>query len=146
MSSTTSFWAWSVKTISGPTDPPQLGSLSAPIFYAMKHVLFKVKDIDEWRKHCEFLNTMEVIALDTMSFENCVYERCVAFYRDEAWYVVGSAEHSGEPVPADMTIELNQIHKEKLSACLTPLARFEGDFVLPKTCEILYEFGARMDE
>lgn len=76
-----------------------------------------------------------------MSFENCVYERSVVFERQGDWYMVGTVNHQGEQKPADMNIELNQIHKEAREKYLGyGIAKFEGDFVFPQNAETLYEF------
>lgn len=40
-------------------------------------------------------------------------------------YIVSSAEFFDDPVPADMSVELNQLHKKNIRECLTKLANGE---------------------
>jgi len=106
----------------------------------MKHVVYKVHNVEAWRKHCAYLNEHQNEALASMELENCVYERCVLFERNEETYLVGSAKFLGTPVPADQTLEVNKRHKAAKCFLSPAVAVFKGEFILPKEYEVLYEF------
>lgn len=112
-----------------------------PHFHTMKHVLFKVTDIQGWRTHCAFLNEYATEARETMKFESCVYERSIVYERDGEWYMVGSAIYNGEQKSADMNLEINIKHHEARNKYLGKVvAVFKGEFILPSQYEVLYEF------
>jgi len=109
----------------------------------MKHVLRKIKDgkLNEWKSWCYYLVDNEVLAKETMKQENCTRERVVVFNRENEWYVVGSSEHSGEIIEADLSKEINVTHRAKISECLSKtVAVFYGEFKLPPEHEVLYDF------
>lgn len=79
-----------------------------------------------------------------MCEENCVYERSLMFEREGEYYVLGTSLFVGEPKKANLDIEINARHKEMREECLSKsIAIFDGEFLLPTTYEILYEFDLR---
>ena len=81
---------------------------------------------------------------DTMSLENCVFERSVLFKCEDNTYVVGSMQFDGVPQKADLSIGINKMHKATLHECLMPIAAFEGEYKLPPDYETVYEFDKRV--
>jgi hypothetical protein len=112
----------------------------------MKHELFKVVEgkHNDWKSWCEFLCDRQQEAEETMREENCVYERSVIFERDGDHYMVGSCLYYGEPKKANLNIELNVKHQNAKNDCLSKaISIFEGEFLIPPTHEVLYEFDLR---
>jgi len=112
----------------------------------MKHVLFKIVKGKEnyWRSWCGYLCNVHVEAKDTMREENCVYERSIMYERNGDYYVVGTSEFDGNQKKANLEIRLNVEHQNAKTDCLgKAVAMFEGEFKLPPTHEVLYEFDLR---
>ncbi len=93
---------------------------------------------------CEYLNEFQLEAKETMREENCVYERSVMYERDGDYYMVGSCLYYGEPKKSNLDTELNVKHQNAKKDCLSKaIAVFEGEFKMPPTHEVLYEFDLR---
>lgn len=84
----------------------------------MKVRLFRLKKGKEqvWKDWCAYLCEHEDEAKETMRYEETTMEGCFMFEKDGSWYVLGYQE--GGVRPADVNVEMNRLHKEKLRECL----------------------------
>lgn len=84
-----------------------------------KAVLLKVKEgkLETWKAWCaELEGVMRAEAIETLKEENVIEELCTLFYVEGQAYVLGFMV--GEMLPANMSREINQKHKQMKSDCL----------------------------
>lgn len=93
----------------------------------MKQRLFKVKPgkLEEWREWSEVLRAREAEVLDTLQQENASRELATLFTVGNEHFVYMAMEFSAAEQPADMNVELNQLHRKHLTECLEPIAKGE---------------------
>ncbi len=78
--------------------------------------LFKVTNTAKWFKWCEQLNTtLKSEALDTLKEEGGTFECFINFEIDNQFYSLALGDGH---LPADMSKEINQRHKEIKKECL----------------------------
>lgn len=103
-----------------------------------KAVLFKIKEgkKDVWYAWTQRLQTeLAQDAVETLKEERLLQESFVAFNLNEEDYTLGFIETvDDEPVEADKTKEINQLHTKYKKECLEPMREVP--------VEVLYSFLA----